>query len=67
MSKINPDDEIVIQLNLDGFKATINPDDWPNARHEFRVVEVEKDEQDIPQNLDVWEGIDFFQTLEQPE
>lgn len=51
-------DEIVIRLDIDGFRATINPDNWPNDRCEYRVVEPGRDESDTPLNIDVWAAIE---------
>jgi hypothetical protein len=62
--------EILIRCDMDGFRATFEPIPWSpvaalKAPTEYIVVEAVRDEQDIPQNLDVWEGVKFFQTLEQ--
>jgi len=52
-----PDQEIVIRLDMDGFRATFNPDAWP-PYSEYRTCEVDHDEHDQPLNLDAWEAIE---------
>jgi hypothetical protein len=60
------DQEIVIRLDNDGFRVTIDPEEFP-PRREYRICEIDHDEHDEALNLDVWEGIEFFQQMEHPQ
>ena len=51
-------------MDMDGFSVKFDPDDWP-SRSEYRIVEIDRDEQDQPLNLDVWQHIEFYMAMEQ--
>ena len=51
-------EEIVIRLDMDGFRATRDLDDWKRQRYEYIVCHADHDENYQPLNLDVWQAIE---------
>jgi len=54
--------DLLISINMDGFRATFepipwSPIGWSKTPTEYLVVEADRDENDNALNMDVWESI----------